>query len=291
MNMVGENLSRAYPETNKGWGVTMLPLREATVGRDLRTTSLVLAGVVAMVLLMACANVANLLLARGAGRSREMAVRAALGGSRRRILGQLVTESLLLAFLGGVTGVALGQAVVMAAPKFLPANTLPPGVQLGLDGRVVAISAALTLLTGVLFGLAPAWQAGRSAEADGLRAGGRTVTERAGAFRSALAAGEIAVAVTLAAGAGLLVRTLVALDRVDTGIQADHVLTAHLSASGARYSKPSSTLAFYQAVERGVAALPGVRSAAFSTTLPTQGWDIGMPVELADRPAADRSKR
>jgi len=117
------------------------------------------------------------------------------------------------------------------------------------------------------------------------------VTEGMGAFRSALAAAEIAVAVTLAAGAGLLIRTLVSLDRVDKGIQADHVLTAHLSASGARYRKPASILPFYQALEREVAALPGVRSAAISTTLPTQGWDIGMPAELVDRPVADRSKR
>jgi putative ABC transport system permease protein len=291
MNVIGENLAREYPETNKGWGVTMLPLHDATVGENLRTTSLALAGVVGLVLLMACANVANLLLARGAGRSREIAVRAALGGSRGRILGQLLTESALLASLGGAVGFALAWGVVTAAPKFLPPGTLPPGVRLVLDSRLLAFSATLTMLTGLLFGIAPAWQAARISLTGTLRAGGRTATEGMGAFRSALAAAEIAIAVMLAAGAGLLLRTLVSLDRVDTGIRADHVLTAQLSLTGSRYRKSANTLPLYQAVEREVAALPGVRSSAFSTTLPTQGWDIGMPAELVDRPVPDPSKR
>jgi putative ABC transport system permease protein len=291
MDVIGENLAREYPETNKGWGISMLPLHDATVGANLRTTSLVLAGVVGLVLLMACANVANLLLARGAGRSREIAVRAALGGSRGRILGQLLTESGLLAFLGGAAGIALAWTVVLAAPRFLPTDTLPAGVRLALDLRVVAFSAALTMLTGLLFGLAPAWQAARISLTDALRAGGQAATEGMGLFRSALAVAEIAVAVMLVAGAGLLLRTLVSLDQVDTGVRADHVLTAQLSLSGVRYRKPASTLPLYQAVEREVAALPGVQSAAFSTTLPTQGWDIGMPAELVDRPVADPSKR
>ncbi|HTS27418.1 MAG TPA: ABC transporter permease [Bryobacteraceae bacterium] len=291
MDVIGGNLSRDYPETNKGWGVTMLPLHDATVGDTLRTTSLVLAAVVGLILLMACANVANLLLTRGAARSREIAVRVALGGSRNRILGQLLTESGLLAFVGGAAGIGLAWVLVVAAPKFLPAGTLPAGVRLTLDARVVAFSAALTTVTGLLFGLAPAWQAARTSLTDALRAGGRTATEGMGAFRASLAAAEIAVAVMLVTGAGLLLRTLVSLDHVDLGFRPDHILTAQLSLSGPRYPKGPSTLPLYQAVEREVAALPGVRSAAFSTTLPTQGWDIGMPAELVDRPAADVSKR
>lgn len=291
MNVIGENLARDYPETNKGWGITMLPLHDATVGETLRATSLVLAGVVGLVLLMACANVATLLLARGVGRSREIAVRAALGGSRGRILAQLLTESALLAFLGGVVGIAAAWAVVVAAPKFLPVDTLPPGVRLALDWRMFTFSAAITMVTGLLFGLAPAWQAARTSLTDALRAGGRTATEGMGGFRSSLAAAQIAVAVMLVAGAGLLIRTLVSLGQVDTGIRADHVLTVRLSLSGARYKKSASTLPMYQAVESEVASLPGVRSAAFSSTLPAQGWDIGMPAELVDRPVADPSKR
>jgi putative ABC transport system permease protein len=291
MDVIGENLARDYPQTNKGWGITMLPLHDATVGENLRTTSLVLAGVVGLVLLMACANVATLLLARGVGRAREIAVRAALGGSRRRILGQLLTESTLLALLGGAMGIGGAFALVAAAPIILPANTLPPGIRLSLDWRVVSFSALLTIATGLLFGLAPAWQAARTSLTDTLRAGGRTATEGMGGFRSTLAAAQIAVAVMLVAGAGLLLRTLVSLSQVDTGIRADHVLTAQLSLSGTRYKKGASTLPLFQAVEREVASLPGARSAAFSATLPTQGWDIGMPAELVDRPVADPSKR
>jgi putative ABC transport system permease protein len=291
MNVIADNLARDYPGTNKGWGVTMLPLHDAIVRDNLRTTSLVLAGVVGLVLLMACANVANLLLVRGAGRSREIAVRAALGGSQGRILGQLLTESGLLAILGGAAGIALAWLVVGAAPKVLPAGTLPPGVRLVLDGRMVAFSALVTLSTGLLFGLVPAWQVARVSLTDALRAGGRTATGGTGAFRSALAASEIAIAVMLATGGGLLLRTLMSLNRVDTGIRAEHVLTAQLSLSSTRYKKAASTLPLYQAVEREVTALPGVLSAAFSTTLPTQGWDIGMSAELVDRPAADPSQR
>ena len=291
MNVIGENIARDYPETNKGWGLTMLPLHEATVGENLRTTSLVLAGAVALLLLIACANVANLLLARGAGRSREIAVRAALGGSTGRILTQLLAESGLLALAGGAIGIVLALAAVIVAPKFLPASTLPTGVQLALDFRMIAFSAALTMLTALLFGLAPAWHATRTSLTDALRAGGRTATEGMGAFRSALAAAEIAIAVMLAVGAGLLLRTLVSLGGVETGIRADHVLTAQLSLSSTRYKKPAGTLPFYQAVEREVASLPGVRSAAFSTTLPTQGWDIGMSAELVDRPVEPSKRR
>jgi len=291
MNVIAQNLARDYPATNKGWGVTMLPLHEATVGDNLRTTSLVLACVVGLVLLMACANVASLLLARGTARSREIAVRAAIGGSAGRILRQLLTESLLLAWLGGAVGIALAWAVVDAAPRFLPAATLPAAVTLTPDSRMLVFSTGLILLTGLLFGLAPAWQAARTPLTDALRSGGRTVTEGMGGFRSVLAAGEIAVAVALAAGAGLLLRTLVSLNQVETGIRAGHVLTAQFSLTSVRYKKGAQTLPFYQAMEREATALPGVRSAAWSTTLPTQGWDIGMPAELVDRPVTDPAMR
>ena len=156
---VADRIAVVSPETNKGWGVTIEPLRDAIVGPELRTTSLVLAGVVAFVLLMACANVANLLLARGLGRSREIAVRAALGGSRWRIIQQLLTESLLLAAIGGACGLALAWAAVRAAPSLIPPGTLPQAIVLAFDARVAVVAAMLTLGTALLFGLVPAWQA------------------------------------------------------------------------------------------------------------------------------------
>src|SRR5260370_19946714 len=155
MNVIADHIALIAPETKKGWGSVVNPLREDLVGPDLRTTSLVLAGVVGFVLLMACANVANLLLARGAGRAREMAVRASLGGSQARILRQLLTESGLLSLLGGATGVALAWMVVRAAPSFLPLGTLPSAMNPALDARVVAFAAGLTMLTAGVLSLGP----------------------------------------------------------------------------------------------------------------------------------------
>jgi putative ABC transport system permease protein len=287
MNVIGENIARIAPETNKGWGITVNPLREDLVGADLRTTSLVLAGVVGFVLLMACANVANLLLARAAERKREIAVRSALGGSQSRILRQLLTESSLLAALGGTAGIYLAWLIVGAAPALLPAGTLPAGLIPALDGRVIAFAAAVTMLTGILFGLAPAWHAARVSLTEALRAGGRTATSGTGPFRTGLAIAQIAVAVMLVSGAGLLLRTLNSLENVDGGFRADRVLTMHIVLPLSRYPAPNKALAFYQAAEREVAALPGVRSASFGGSLPMDGWDIGQGFELVDTPSKD----
>lgn len=283
MSTVAENLAQAFPETNQRWSVTVDSLRQATIGADLRTTSLVLAGVAAFVLLMGCANVASLLLARGVGRTREIAVRASLGGSPGRIAQQLLTESTLLAVLGGATGMFLAWMIVRAAPSFLPSETLPVGVKLFLDLRVIAFASIATLATGLLFGLAPAWQASRLSLAETLRAGGRGVTSGAG-FRTVLAAGEIAVAVMLVAGAGLLLRTIVSLDRVDPGFRAGNVITMQVSPPNSRYKDPSQTGVLFQRVEREIAAIPGVKSVGFSTVLPLDGWEIGQPFTVVGAP-------
>lgn len=289
MKVIAENIARVAPDTNKGWGIAVNPLREDLVGADLRTTSLVLEGVVGFVLLMACANVANLSLARGAGRTREIAVRSALGGSQWRILRQLLTESSLLAVLGGAAGIWLGWLVVGAAPAFLPEGTLPAGLNPVLDARVAAFAAAVTMLSGLLFGLAPAWHAARISLTDALRSGGRTATGGAGPFRAALAAAQIAVAVMLVSGAGLLLRTLNSLENVDGGFRADHVLTMRVVLPLSRYPSPDRALAFYQLAAREVAALPGVRSVSFGGSLPMDGWDIGQSFELVDNPAKNPS--
>jgi predicted permease len=271
---VADQIAIISPETNKGWGVTIEPLHDAIVGPELRTTSLVLAGVVAFVLLMACANVANLLLARGLGRSREIAVRAALGGSRWRILGQLLTESLLLAAMGGACGLALAWAAVRAAPAFIPPGTLPQAIVPAFDVRVAAIAAALTLGTTLLFGLIPAWQASGVPLAE-MSSGGRGSTRRGGGLRSALVVAEVAAAVLLLSGAGLFVRTLIALNSIDPGFHAERVLTLQVGLPLNGYASAEHLYGFYQAAEREVSAIPGVTSAAFGGSLPLDGWDIG----------------
>ncbi len=288
LGVVAANIERISPRTNKGWGVTIESLRQALVAQELRTTALVLAGIVGFVLLMACTNVANLMLVRGTARAREIAVRASIGGSRGRIVRQLLTESALLGALGGGAGVGLAALLLRAAPTFLPHGFLPVWLKLPMDVRVIGFAAASALVTTVLFGLAPAWQASRVPLAAALRAGGRTATSGR-AFRAFLAGGEVAAAVLLVAGAGLLLRTLVSLDRVDPGFRADHVLTMYVSLPNSRYPKPADTLTFYQAVEREIAAVPGVRSVGLSTVLPTDGWDIGQGFQVVGQPALDAS--
>jgi putative ABC transport system permease protein len=287
---VADQIAAIAPDTNKGWGVTIEPLRDAIVGPELRTTSLVLAGVVGFVLLMACANVASLLLARGLGRSREIAVRAALGGSRWRIICQLLTESLLLATMGGACGLALAWAAVRAAPSLIPPGTLPQAIVLAFDARVAAVTTALTLGTALLFGLVPAWQASAVPLAEMTSGGGRGSTRRSGGLRAALVVGEVAAAVLLLSGAGLLVRTLIALNGIDPGFRAERVLTMSVGLPLNRYGSTEHLLTFYQAAERELAAIPGVTSAAFGGSLPLDGWDIGQGFSVVGDPPVEQSR-
>jgi putative ABC transport system permease protein len=289
MGRVADQIARIAPDTNKDWGVTIEPLHDAIVGADLRTTSLVLAGVVGFVLLMACANVASLLLARGLDRSREIAVRAALGGSRWRIIRQLLTESLLLALIGGASGLALAWAAVRAAPSLIPPGTLPQAIVLAFDGRVAAAAAVLTLGTALLFGLVPAWQASNIPLTAMTSAGGRGSTRRAGGLRAALVIGEVAAAVLLLSGAGLLVRTLIALNGIDPGYRAVRVLTLAVGLPFNRYGSVDRLLTFYQSAERELAAIPGVNSAAIGGSLPLDGWDIGQGFAIVGDPPVEQS--
>ena len=287
---VADRIAIVAPDTNKGWGVTIEPLRDAIVGQELRTTSLVLAGVVSFVLLMACANVANLLLARGLARSREIAVRAALGGSRRRIMQQLLTESLLLAGIGGACGLGLAWAALRIAPSLIPRGTLPPGMVVAFDARVAAAAALLTVGTALLFGTVPAWQASTGPLAGMTAAGGRGSTKHAGGVRAALVVGEVAAAVLLLAGAGLLTRTLIALNAIDPGFRAERVLTLQVGLPLNRYGSFEKLSAFYRAAEREVSAIPGVKSAAFGGSLPLDGWDIGQGFVIAGAPPTEQAR-
>jgi len=244
--------------------------------------------VVAFVLLMACANIANLMLARGAGRAREMAVRASLGAARGRLVRQLMTESLLLALLGGLEGFALAAALVRIAPAVIPKGTLPTGLTLALDLRVTAFAAVLTLATGLLFGLAPAWQTARTSLADAMRGGGRIVTSGSSRTLGVLAATEIAIAVMVVAGAGLLLRTLDRLSQVDPGFHADRVLTMQMQLPFNRSQTPEKLAAFYAAAQREVESVPGVRSTAFGQSLPLTGFNIGQGFEvIGEKPEAE----
>jgi putative ABC transport system permease protein len=289
MTGIANRLADAWPDSNNGWGVTIAPLRDAIVGGELKTTSLVLTGVVGFVLLMACANVANLLLARALGRSREIAVRAAIGGTRARIVTQLLTESLMLALIGGAAGLALAWVAIRTAPSLMPPETLPYGVVMTLDARMAFAAAAIVAVTAIMCGLIPGWQASRLSLSQVLSGSGRGSTGRAGVLRSVLVVGEIAAAVVLLSGSGLLMRSLFALNNVDPGYRAERVLTGSVLLPFNRYADADRLHRFYENAMLELTAIPGVTAAGFGGTLPYDGFDIGQGYELIGEPIADRA--
>ena len=293
MAVIAAQIAEISPATNKDWGVTVDPLRESIVGSELRTTSLVLSGVVLFILLMACANVASLMLARGAARAREMAVRAALGAGGTRWSRQVLTESLLLSVLGGAGGLGLAWILSRIAPHLIPEGGLPAGLPLSLDLRVVAFTAIVSLATGLLFGLAPVWQLSKGSLAGAMRGGGRNVALANTKLLAALAMAEIAIAVIVVSGARLFLRTLERLGQVDPGFHAARVLTMRVSLPLSGYPTPAHMLAFYQAAQTEIERLPGVRSASFGGSLPLTGFDIGQGIQIVGQPetAESRSRR
>ena len=288
---VADGLAQEFPATNKGRGVTIEPVHDALIGRELRYTSLLVVGVVGFVLLICCANVANLLLARSAGRKRELAVRSALGAARGRLVRQLLTESVFLSLLGGALGLAIGAAILNVAPSLIPAQLLPAPVGLVFDFRVVAFCAATALLVGILFGLAPAWQATGLSLAHAIGSESRTTTGRASRIRSLLVVGEVATAVVLLIGAGLLLRTLLAINNVDRGYRAEGVLTMVVDPLGSQFPTRPALLQFFDDVEREVMAVPGVRSVGWASTLPLGTSMLGRSFfEVVGDPAPDQSR-
>jgi putative ABC transport system permease protein len=268
MESVAAGLAQDFPNTNKGRGVTIAPMHDALIGSELRLTTMLFLGVVGFVLLICVANVASLLLARGVVRSRDIAICSALGASKRRIIRQLLTESLLFSIIGGLLGLAIGAAILTVAPSVIPEGLLPPAVTLSFDWRVISFCFAAALLVGLLCGLAPAWQVSEFSSAQVITSSSRTATGRSGRIRELLVVGEVATAVILLFGAGLLLRTLLAVESVDRGYQAENVLTMVVDPLGSQYPTAASLLQFYEAVEREVTAVPGVRSMAWATTLP-----------------------
>jgi putative ABC transport system permease protein len=296
MTAVADAIARDFPATNAGRSVTLEPLHGAVLGGELRQTSLLFLGVVGLVLLICCANIANLLLTRATVRRRELAVRSALGADRWRIVRQLLTESLVLAAIGGLLGVAVGAAILKAAPSVVPADLLPPVLTLSFDLRVLAFCAIASLAVGLLFGLAPAWPATNMPLAQVIAAESRTASSRGGRTRTSLAMGQVATAVVLLFSAGLLLRTLANLDRVDRGYQAESVLTMLVDPVDSRYKNEAGLLQFYDTLEREIEARREVHSVAWATTLPMGQSYFGQvffdvvgepPLDVRARPAAD----
>jgi putative ABC transport system permease protein len=273
---IAARLAEQFPESNKGHGASLQPLREGLIGQEVRLTSLLLLGVVGFVLLMCCANIASLLLAQASGRTRELAVRAALGAGRARVVAQLLTESLVLASIGGVVAVGVTALLLGATQSLVPLGVLPNAVTLSFDGRVAAVCAATALAVGILFGLAPAWQSTRGRLADAVSAEGR-ITRRGGWVRSSLVSVQVAAAVLVLCGAGLLLRTLIALQTTDSGARATEVLTGMIQlplpvpGGPARYPTADAVRRFYDTVERDVRTIPGVHSVEWGSAMPLDG--------------------
>jgi putative ABC transport system permease protein len=272
---VADEVAREFPDTNRGRGALVEPARSTVIGEELRLTSLLFLGAVGVVLLMCCVNVANLLLARASARSRELAIRSALGAGRRRIVRQLLTESLVLAMLGGALGVAVGAAVLRVAPAMIPADLLPGEIALVFDARVVLFCAVAALMVGVLFGLAPSWQATGVPVTRALAAGGRSVTGGHARVRRLLVMAQMAMAVVLLCAGGLLLRTLLALDRIDKGYRADSVLTMMVDPLGSSFPTREKLAQFFDSIEQTIRGLPGARHVAWSSSLPMSGSNVG----------------
>ena len=282
LEATNRRLAETLPNRNGGWGVRLTPLRDEIVGGAAQTVVLLM-GAVQLVLLLACVNVAGLLLGRSAERLKEIGVRAALGATRLRLVTQLAIESLLLAVAGGALGIVVAAAAVRLL-RFVAAAGTPRLESVAIDWRVVAYSAAVSGLTAVLFGLAPALQLARARAHDTLKGGGRgAVGASSRRLRSVLVTAEIALAFVLVVGAGLLVRSFVALAAVDHGFDSRGVLTARFSLPTTRYPDRAAGAAFYERVRQRLLDLPGVQEAGFATDLPWTGYDENSSFEIVGR--------
>jgi putative ABC transport system permease protein len=280
MNAIAARLEKEYPDTNTQMGVGLGPLKEWIVS-DVQLPLVVLLVAVAFVLLIACANVANLLLARAASRSREVAVRAALGAGRWRIVRQLLTESLLLALVGGAAGLLLAVWFKDVLVAFSPGD-IPRLDEIRLDWRVLGFTLGATLLTTLLTGLAPALQSSRPHLASALKEGGQKgATGQGSRVRGALVVAEVALALMLVAGAGLMIRSFLALQKVDPGFDPEHILTLRVALPRAGYREDAQARTFFAEAERRIKELPGV-VAVGSTTKPAltgYRWTGDMTIE------------
>ena len=270
MTGIARQLEQMHVKYNTGWGVNVVPMHEQFVG-EIRPIPIVLLAAVAFVLLIACSNGGNLLLSRAASRQRELALRAALGASRMRLVRQMLTESLLLAVMGGVVGVFLAYWGIRLLIAFGPDN-IPRLSEITIDPRVLAFTFGISLLTGVLFGLVPALQASRPDLNDALKEGSRGSTGgRSRTLRNVFVVAEVSLALVLLIGAGLMIRSFMRLQSVQTGFQPENVLTMRVQLPRAKYAEPHQKVEFFKQAEQRIAALPGVQSVGAISYLPLTG--------------------
>ena len=267
--------------------------RENIVDQDLRSSLLILLAAVAAVLLIGCLNLANLLLARGAGREREIAVRTALGAGRMRLVRQLLTESALLAGVGGLAGLALAFGAIRAIQGFMPRYWLPAEAAVTLNWQVLLFTLVMTMATGIFFGIVPALRSSRTdvveSLKDGAKGGGHSVQHTR--LRNALVVCEIAVAFVLLATAGLLMRTLGRLQAADAGFDPTNVISMNMPMSVSQYPDSQRIVSYQEQMLEKMQAVPGVRSVALTSALPLEGWSDGMPFQIQGQPEVELARR
>ena len=281
MRGIAARLAEQYPGSNAGWSTNVFPMQEYEV-RDVRSGLIFLLGAVALVLLIACANVANLLLARSTARQKEMAIRSALGASRWRVVRQLLTESVLLALLGGVVGLLLAfwgtESLLALAPE-----DLPRAKDVTLDARVLGFTLLMTLMTGVIFGLAPALQASNPNLNETLKEAGRGTTSGRHRVRNSLVIVEVALALMLLVSSGLMIRSFIRLQQVNPGFNPKNALAVDISLPRRKYQSSDQSLAFFERLVEKTSALPGVVAAGGTQSLPIQG-DFLVGFDIQGRP-------
>jgi putative ABC transport system permease protein len=293
MNAVTRHLGQMYPKSDESWGAFVEPLHNDFVPKEEIKTLWLLLGAVAFVLLIACVNIANLLLARSMARQKEIALRASLGASGGTIFGQLLTESLILAAAGGALGLGVGYGMLRGLIAVMPQVTLSSEADLSLNVPILLFTLAATTIAGLLFGCVPAWYASRVDPAEALKEGGRSGTGVGrNRLRRALVIGEFALALALLAGAGLAIHSFWNLSREDMGVRTDHVLTFWISLPETRPKDPEKITAYYRQLLGSIDAVPGVESSTVSSGMPLVGAGFGLPFTIADGPTySDLSQR
>ncbi len=293
MDVIGRSIANVYPDSNKGWGVAVDRLADVLIGPQSRTAVTVLFAATAFVLLIGCANLANLALARSISRESEMAVRAALGASRWRLVRQLLIENVVISVCGGIVGLGVGYALMKWIQSLIPRDTLPPAVDIRMDTSVLLFTLIVAVVTGLLFGIAPAAQTTNPNLVSALKEGGHGT--RAGSpsrrMRGVLVVAEIALAFVLLVAAGLLMRSFFKLLDIDPGFDATNVLTAGLPINQEQHPDPVELNTYLASIRAAVEAVPGIRETAVTSVLPLEGWGYGMPYSIADRGSTDRVNR
>ena len=282
MEPIAAQIAHDYPDIKKDWGITIDRFSDLVVNLGLRQSLNMLMAAVGMLLLVGCANLANIAMARGTAREREVVVRAALGASRSRITRQFLTESLLLSLTGGALGIAAGYGMTRGLQLLMPAYYLPREALITIDWRVMLFVLAISVATALIFGTAPAFHAGRVDLAGSMRASSRSVTVDRGRrrMRDGLIVVEVALACMLLVGAGLLMRSFMRLQQVEAARDPATLVTASVTAPAARFTNPEHALTYQRLLMERLSAVPGASRVALTSALPMQGWTDGMPLRI-----------